>query len=336
MRGQAAQGDDALTADEQVLLDANRNDDGAAATGADAAGSADGAQDDAQGGAPEGDPAAGDAAQADKAAQQPKMVPHQALHEERRARQETEQRLAEERKSKQILEQRMNLLLERYVNPQQQQTAQQQPAQQAPDINTDPVGHLKFELAQRDQVLQALVQAVSGQSQHVQQNQAVSQLAARASAMEREFSAQTPDYQQAYEHLVDGRRRELVAAGWNDPGEIQAFMAREAIQLAHNALEKGMNPAAVVYELAKIRGYQPKSPNDGAAAPNASQQPDPAAVEKLQTIAQGQQQGRGLNRVPGQSSAPVTATAIANMSDEEFAAWAKKAPPTERRRIMGA
>ena len=275
---------------------------------------------------------------ADDKAQQPKMVPHQALHEERRMRQEAEKQREEERKRSQVLEERMNILLRNMQQPQEQQSQQQ--AQTIPEIDKDPVGHimatLKSELDRRDQILAPLIQAVSGHNQQSEAAQATAALAMRASAMEREFASQTPDYQQAYEYLIDSRHQELAASGWTDPAEIQAFMANEAKSLAANAIQKGQNPAETVYQLAKIRGYQAKPGNVIEHSQLAPAKPDPAAVEQLQTIERGQQQARGINRVQGQSSAPLNANTIVDMKEEEFSAWAKKATQAELRRILGA
>ena len=342
MRGERAQGDDALTAEEQALLDADRNNTAPveapeppaeAEHAAVPESAAEGAET-----APETAPEPG------QPSQQPKMVPHAAMHEERRLRQEAEKRLDEERKRAQTLEERMNIMLRGW---QQQQQPQPQPARPEPpalpDLAQDPVAHLKGdiglvrnELAQRDHVLNALVQAALGQTQQTEQQRNLQMIAARASAAEREFEAQTPDYRQAYEHLVNGRRQELMEAGWTDQAEIDTFMAREAASLAENAFRRGVNPAAVVYNLAKIRGWQPKAPEPTPEVASATQPNTAAAVDQVQMIARGQQQARGVNTIPGQASPPMNATTIANMTEDEFAAWYKKTSPAEQRRVLGA
>lgn len=342
MRGERALGEDAVTPDEQALLDADR----AAAPAVEAPQVPPETEQPA-----EATPEIvqdSDEAPAEPASQQPKMVPHQAMHEERRLRQEAEKQRDEERRRSQTLEERMNIIL-RQMQPQQQpqQPQQQQgqpPEPPIPELNTDPVGHLKGdinsvrrEIERRDQILNMLAQAVAGQTQQSQQSQHVQQIAARATAAEREFSAQNPDYQQAFEHLVDSRRRELMANGWDNQAEIDMFMAREATALAENALQRGINPAAVVMDLAKIRGWQPKAPeNAPEAAAVQNGQAGQSAAEQVQTIARGQQQARGINTLPSQAAAPVNANAVANMTDDEFAAWVRKASPAEKRRVMGA
>lgn len=269
-------------------------------------------------------------------------VPHQALHEERRLRQESDKRAEEANKRAQVLEERMNILLRGL--PQQQQQPQPEPKEPAPnipEIDKDPVGHilgtLRHEFGRRDQILVELANAVSGQTRQSEESRALQQLAVQATAMEREFAARQPDYQQAYEHLVESRRLELAAQG-NAPDRIAAMLSQEAALLAHNALQNNRNPGELVYELAKIRGYKPTDSKPDAKQPeaaNGAAAATQAAVEQIQQIAAGQQQASGLNRAAGGAAPAIDAAAVANMPIEEFMEWAKKTSPTKQRAIIG-
>lgn len=313
MRGQQAEGSDALTAEDLAQFDTERN---AALNQEPEPASKPEPEDTPEPDAEE--PAAEDTPED----QRRRSVPHQAFHEERKLRQDAEARAQEDRRRAQTLEERMNLLLQRM-------TPQEQPAQQQeipiPELEKDPIGHIQArmeqELRKRDQVLAAVVQAVTGQTQQTQHQQAVNQLVSRAASAEREFAAKTPDYQQAYEFVLDGRKRELQAAGWSDEAEINNYISREAMQLANHAFQVGRNPSELLYEMAKIRGYRAS-----AQAPAAAQ---------IDTIARGQNQARGINRIAGQGQGAINAATVANMSDEEFAKWADTAKVSERRRIMG-
>lgn len=330
MRGQDALGDgEALTAEEQAVFDASQ----AAEPAVPDVPAVDAQADPAV--EADADPAAeAPAGQAQQ--QQPKMVPHEAMHQERRLRQEAEEREKAERKRAQTLEERMNLLLQRGFAQPEQPAAQKPEAAPLPDINQDPVGNivgqigqLRNDLGQRDQVIAAIAQAISGQNRQAEAAREADAEAIRATAMEREFAAQTPDYQDAYQHLLRSREAELRANGWSDPAEIQALLVHEARGLVSGALRRGQNPAAVAYELSKIRGYQ-----QPATAPNGQQPAQTAAAAaQVASIAAGQQQARGINRVPGQATAPPSAATIANMSDEEFTAWVSKASDKDRRSV---
>ncbi len=301
-----------LSADEQAAMDADR--DGVAA--AEPLAPADTTAETQADGAtlePEG---VDDGTQADGQTR-PQMVPHAALHEERLRRQETEQRLAEANKARQTIEERTNLLLQRYAAP-QPSTPAAPVAPAVPALDADPVGHILGRQAQTEALLSQIVQAVVGQDQQAQAANNASSLRMRAESMEREFARETPDYPAAATHLLEARRQELMAAGWTDPAEIQQMLAGEAQGLAINAINRNENPAAIVYKLAKLRGYAPADPNTetGQAATTDAQQPNGA--ERVQTIARGQQQARSISQVRGQGPVPMTAERLLAMSDADF------------------
>lgn len=321
--------DTGLTAAEQAAMDADRNaeleDNTAGVEGSVDTPSA------ASEGATEGGDGADSAAPAAEG-QPPRhsMVSHAALHEERTRRQETERQLAEERRSRQTLEERTNLILQRFAAPQQPAAPAGSGLPEIPAFDQDPAGHILGQVRQQGAILGELVQAVTGQHRQSEAQAGVQQLTVRAAAMEREFAATTPDYDKASSHLFEMRRQELVAAGWTDPAEIQTMMANEATGLAARALQQGRNPAAVVYELAKLRGYAGPAPS-GDAAGNGNGAPQPGAAEgQLRTIAAGQQQSR---QVRGSGPVALTAARLAEMSPEEFT---KMMQTKEGRDLMGA
>ena len=304
--------DTGLTAAEQAALDADKAAEGhgeveqpGGATSGDATGADAGAAGEA------GEAETGADAQATP---RQGTVPHAALHEERTRRQETERQLAEERKRSATLEERTNLILQRFAAPQQPAVQTTQTTPEIPSFETDPAGHILGQVRQQGAILGELVQAVTGQSRQNEAAAGMQQLTTRAAAMERDFATANPDYDKASSHLFEMRRQELVAAGWTDPAEIQTMMANEATGLAARALQQGRNPAAVVYELAKLRGYA--AAPDPAANGGGNGVVDPAA--QLRTIERGQQQSRSVGNLRGAGPAPLTAAALAEMSEADF------------------
>ena len=304
--------DSELTAEEQAALDADK-----------AAETTQTEEDAGAGAATQTPPVADDAGTADgtvdggadlQATQRQGTVPHAALHEERTRRQETERQLAEERKARQTLEERTNLILQRFAAPQQPAAPATQAAPEIPSFEADPAGHILGQVRQQCAILGELVQAVTGQSRQNEAAAGMQQLTTRAAAMEREFATANPDYDKASSHLFEMRRQELVAAGWTDPAEIQTMMANEARGLAARALQQGRNPAAVVYELAKLRGYA--AAPDPAANGGGNGAADPTA--QLRTIERGQQQSRSVGNLRGAGPAPLTAQGLAEMSEADF------------------
>lgn len=316
-----------MTAEEQAQLDQMRADDAQpieeiVASPPETASEADAAQEAQQEGADGGE---GEAPAADG---RPRMVPHAAMHEERIRRQSVEQQLAEERKARQTLEERTNLILQRFAAP--QQPAQQQEQPPAIDPQQDPVGHFMAVQQRQGAVLADVVQALTNLGQQNQQASAASQISQRAIAMEQQFAAQTPDYNQAVVYLANQRHQELEAAGWGDQAERQAMISREAMQLAAQAMQQNRNPAEVVYQLSKIRGFQ--APASSAAA--TQEAPAQNATQRLDNVARGQQQSsRSLGNVRGSGPAPITANTLLQMSDKDFA---KMIETKEGRELLGS
>jgi hypothetical protein len=305
--------DSGLTAEEQATLDADK---AAETTPVEEEAASE----------PAGDAGEGEVAPEDgQTTQRQSMVPHAALHEAREKERAAVARATEAERKAQVLEERTNLILQRFAAPQPATQPQQPSTPEIPSFDQDPAGHILGQVRQQGAILGELVQAVTGQSRQAEAQAGVQQLTVRASAMEREFAAQNPDYDKASAHLFEMRRQELIAAGWDDPAEIQTMMVNEATGLAARALQQGRNPAAIVYELAKLRGYTtapPPQETNGAAA----------SAEQLRTIERGQQQSRSVGNLRGAGPAPMTAARLADLDPDEFLQWMGK---KEGRALMG-
>lgn len=209
----------------------------------------------------------------------PGFVPHAALHEERRKRQQLESELAEFRRFKEQIE------------------AEKAKAA-IPDVNADPVGHLNY----TSQEVAALREKAARQEQADQQRQTEERFRLTVVASERDFTKTTPDYFEAMEHLRSQRDQELQMYGVHDLAERQQIMNREAMGIAWNAMQNGENPAKRAYELAKFRGYKAK----------------PKASEQIETLQKGAEAAKSLSGKGGQSPAALSPEALLDMSDDEF------------------
>lgn len=329
---QSAVAADSFTPEEQAQFDQMRDADAAAPVEETTPPPVD------EGSAPEADagvdPAAGDGRQ--------KTVPHAALHEERERRKSVETLLAEERKARQVGEERLNMLLQRFAQPQPAPVAPQPvaPTSPLPDMEKDPLGFIiaKFnqqntQLTQQSEVLNSVVQAIQQQGQQSQQQQQANTVMQHAMALERQFANTTPDYQQAVAYLADQRHRELEAAGYRDIGQRQQVISQEAQEIARGAIQRGENPAEVVYKLSKIRGFTAPA---AAAANGGDQQAAPTEAERLAQVQRGQQQaGRSVGAMRGSGPPTWTVQSVIGMSDQEFAAFLDKATPEQMRSVMG-
>lgn len=155
------------------------------------------------------------------------------------------------------------------------------------------------------------------------------------------FTAKTPDYMPAYNHLLASRAQELIAIGFDDPKALQeggadiqtvqaaaktlhdALVADE-FAIADRALKAGKSPAEIIYSLAKQRGYVAKAA-DGKKP----------GEQKLDQIEQGQQTNKSLNTAGGSTGdADITAERLLSMPMDEYTAWVEK-NPSKARAIMG-
>ena len=210
----------------------------------------------------------------------PGFVPHAALHEERRRRQQLEHELAEFRKFKEQIE------------------AEKAKAA-VPDLNADPVAHLGY-TSQEVAALKREMEEVK-QAKQSQTNEERFRLTVIAS--ERDFTKTTPDYFEAMEHLRAQRDQELQMIGVLDPAQRQQMMNNEAMGIAYNALQNGENPAKRAYELAKFRGFKGGKPR---------------AAEQMETLQKGADAAKSLSGKGGQSPAALSPEALLDMSDDEF------------------
>lgn len=142
-----------------------------------------------------------------------------------------------------------------------------------------------------------------------QQRATVQQYADWARGQEIEFSKAQPEYREAYRFAAESRDRELQALGYTDPAVRANIVRMNTAEVIQNAASQGRNPAELVWEYARARGFMPKGARtaDGQAK-----------------IAAGLQAAGGkLNRGGETGEGEVSAKDLAGISDpEEFErAW---------------
>jgi hypothetical protein len=208
-----------------------------------------------------------------------------ALIEERSRRQQLEGQLAEQNQRMRLMEERTNLALQRFAAPPPRQVPP------LPDASVDPIGHIVQRLERQDQQFAQIRTAQQQREQQAVAVQRLQQLDHRVRGMETAFSTEHPDYGQAVNFLIAQRHREMDALGLRNPDDRQARITHEALGVAVMALQNGVNPAEVLYNYARARGYQ-------------------SAASSARERQQGQQQGRSLG---------MTAARLAAMSEADFA-----------------
>lgn len=226
-------------------------------------------------------------------------VPFKALKAERARRQELEKNVAA----------MSDFLANLSRQPQTPPAPQgEPPANEDPDIDetVDPIGAIQ-QLRARNARLNA----------ERQQDAAYQQLSTAYMEDARGYAAQTPDFGPAYKHLVNSRGNELKALGYNVQ-QINAQIRREEMDIAYSAFQNRQSPAAVIYEMAKARGYAKAAP--AAATPPAKTVQEIADEATAKAAA-------AFSISPGgkaPSAGAAEASDIANLNGDDFdKGWAK-------------
>lgn len=227
-----------------------------------------------------------------------RMVPVSALQKLRRERQEQAAEYAKLQGQVAAFQAAMQQL-------QQPAQPQQQPAA-PPSIEEDPIGalqHTQRQLAELNNTIQSQLQAQQFQHAYVS--------AANA------FSAQNPDFRDAYNFAIERSAAEYRVMGMNDQQIAQQLRADE-MAMVQKSLQAGRNPAELIYNLAKAKGYEKK-----AAAPQQQQ------AQPLTPATQLAAKAAAANPIASGGMAPsadLSAAAVAAMNprDPQFSkAWDK-------------
>jgi len=184
---------------------------------------------------------------AETSAEEPK-VPVAVLQAERKQRQEFERKVAE-------LQGRIEAMRE-FAKP------TEKPAE-TPEINIeeDPFGALKAMKAELDSLRQG-----------AQETSRLGELQSAYRAAANEFHGKTPDFMDAYNHLLQSRANELRVLYQMPEEQIGRQLQQEEMGLVALAFKQNRNPAELLYENAKLRGYAKKAAAP-AVAPAAASPP---------------------------------------------------------------
>lgn len=209
-----------------------------------------------------------------------RLVPHEALHEERVKRQALEKRLAELEAAKPKAE----------------------PTQEI-DETQDPIGAL----AQ----LRAKIRANEEREQQERQQRAqIEDLGRRVSSRVNAYAREHPEYLEQVNFLRQSRAAELRLLGHSDDVIGQQIM-QEEMALGAMALERDMDPGAIVANLAQHRGWKAKAAEppaeQKAALPNPSEAVKTAIAEstaKIERLEKGQRAARSSSASGGGGPSP--------------------------------
>jgi predicted NUDIX family phosphoesterase len=216
-----------------------------------------------------------------------------ALHEERAKRKELEGTVKQQAEKQAKMEERFQQLVSSLTTPKQEN--------QLPSVEDDPVTNLDARLKESENFQK--------QYQQNQQNQAFTQQVETAYRIKaNEYTADNPDFKDAYKYVLDNRLEELQVNGLSKQEAI-ALAQQEEFGIALKALQDGANPAERIYKIAQLRGYK-------KAEAKSEQKKDLSVIEK----------GQKNSKVSGSATpeGELSLEALAEMDDAEFeAAWKK-------------
>jgi len=258
-----------------------------------------------------------------------RFVPHQALHKERERRKGVETELMTVRERQARADERLAVLIEILSKADEpDQPRQVAPAKDTamPDAATDPLGALAHALNKIASLEQTVQQSAKRQTEAEKAAAERSSEVALRNAYQNDairYVKETPEFADAYRFLIQQRHSEFEAMGVTDIGERNNLIAQEERALVAQSIGSKRSPAQMLHNLAKARGFK-------AAAP----QPDP--VQKIEQIARGQKTaGASLSGAGGSAGEGLTASALADMDEEQFAATVAKLGKAKMKQLLG-
>ncbi|MFN9116003.1 MAG: hypothetical protein ACK5XN_38645, partial [Bacteroidota bacterium] len=190
--------------------------------------------------------------------------------------------------------------------------------EQEPDADLYPEDHARWEVRQ----LKKELEDVKKFKQQQEQVSTFQRQVAGVQALEGQFKATAPDYDDAVQFLVEKEKRmkRLLNPQATD-AQLEAQIQTEKVALFKQILAAGKNPAEMVYEIAKQDGWQPKG-KQAAATPKPS----------LNKLADNQRRAASIiGGTPAESSGKVTAEQLFSMSMEQL----QKKPDTFWKEVEG-
>ena len=249
-----------------------------------------------------------------------RFVPHAALHKEREKHKLTKTELETTREKMARADERLTVLNE-ILTKADEKPAATQVTKPPIDPEKDPIGALQSALAEIKR-LEGEISTSKTQSQE-RENARSMQQAYQNDAVR--YLSEKPEFKDAYGFLIQGRHRELEAMGMSDLAERNRFIANEERGIVTAAFQSRRSPSQMLHSLAVARGFKPAQ---------QQQQQDP--VKKIEQIAAGQKQaGASLSGAGGSSGEGLTASALADMSEEEFASVAAKLGKSKLKQLLG-
>lgn len=258
------------------------------------------------------------------------FVPHAALHKERERRKAVETELTTMRDKTARAEERLAVLNELMTGdgklPQKTDASANGDKSPLDEEQIDPEKDIFGAFRQMQRMNAALMQQMKAGDEQAKAKEAATTVQSAYKADAVAFMEKTPDFKDAYAHLVGTLHRELEAMGVTDVNERNRSIAEQERGLVQQALANKRSPAELIYTIAKTRGFTGAAPQQQMANNGAA---------KIDNIKKAQSATVSLSRAGGSSGEGLTLDALANMSEEEFSRTVSKLSKSQQRALMG-
>lgn len=171
------------------------------------------------------------------------------------------------------------------------------PPAEKPEFDTDPAGYLKARVDDLDK------ETAQTKREREQQN-VERQITSRIQGAEQSFMKEHPDYRDAVIHYVNVMSKNMEVLGVIPENQRTEAIRQEILRLGAMAVQRGKDPAELVYEIARTTGFTGKT--------------KVANEEKLETIERGQEASSTLGSGSRADAGKLTLDSLAKMDDDEF------------------
>ncbi len=233
-----------------------------------------------------------------------------ALKEEREKRKLTQQELVEARENVK----KMTAAFEKMVSVQETKLSEpQQP--QIPSMEDDPIGHLTARLEEASKKINDLSQSNEKIITSTQQQKEMQQFMNDYSGQTQRFTQDQPDYANAHAFLRNELKQDYVLQGLTEDQAEQAINNQEIVLAAQQMTQRN-NPAKVIYEMAKRRGYDSDAKSSNAKS-NVNQNNE-NNIDKMDRLERGSKASRSITNKGVSSNSRMTLEEIASLSEDDF------------------
>lgn len=255
---------------------------------------------------------------------EPKLVPLAALTKERTQARELQKKLSDIEKQNAVLADRWNMFLQ----AQEQEKAKAVEPAPPPNPEDDIFAYSKWQAEQLAALQGSLADKTKQEAEAKQATEREQAVWGFWDQSVKAVSAEKPDFGEAATFLSELRTKQLTALKsvhkqFSDPAAVNQQINNELRDIIIASAQSGVDPAAAIYEMAVGFGYTGKKPE---AQPG----------ETIDKIAQAVNGAVSLSNGGGaRPSAAPDASAIANMSPEQFEAWLNKNGDKAFRKLAG-